>query len=78
MKLEPVKITIRLPVEFIDQIDMLVDLDDFPSRSEAIRSAIRDMLYQRMPLVLEKTEKKVQLRKKMDQINKFQSEYLKQ
>jgi Arc/MetJ-type ribon-helix-helix transcriptional regulator len=76
--LEPVKITIRLPLEYIDQIDTLVDLDDFPNRSEAIRTAIRDMLYQRLPMVLEKMEKKAELKKKMDQINNFKNEYLKQ
>lgn len=78
MKLEPVKITIRLPMEFIDQIDLLVDMDDFPSRSEAIRTAVRDMLYQRTTLVLEKMEKKAELQRKMEQINKFKNEYLKQ
>ncbi|UCH90268.1 MAG: ribbon-helix-helix protein, CopG family [Thermoplasmata archaeon] len=70
--------TIRLPMEFIDQIDLLVDMDDFPSRSEAIRTAVRDMLYQRTTLVLEKMEKKAELQRKMEQINKFKNEYLKQ
>jgi Arc/MetJ-type ribon-helix-helix transcriptional regulator len=78
VKLEPVKITIRLPQEFIDQIDFLVDSDDFPNRSEAIRTAIRDMLYDRTPLVLERMEKKAELKRKMDQINNFRNEYLKQ
>jgi Arc/MetJ-type ribon-helix-helix transcriptional regulator len=78
VKLEPVKITIRLPLEFIDQIDFLVDLDDFPNRSEAIRTAIRDMLYQRVPLVLEKEEKKAELRKQMGKITEFRKEYMKQ
>lgn len=76
--MEPVKITIRVPVEFIDQIDFLVDLEDFPNRTEAIRTAIRDMLYQRIPLVLEKEEKKVELRTKMGQVREFRNEYMKQ
>jgi Arc/MetJ-type ribon-helix-helix transcriptional regulator len=78
LKLEPVKITIRLPIEFLDQIDLLVDLGDFPNRSEAIRTAVRDMLYQRTTLVLDKMEKKAELKRTMDQINKFNNEYLKQ
>ena len=78
LKIEPVKITLRLPIEFIEQIDLLVDLDDFPNRSEAIRTAIRDMLYERTPLVLEKMEKKVELQRKMEEIIKFKKEYLKQ
>jgi Arc/MetJ-type ribon-helix-helix transcriptional regulator len=78
LKLEPVKITIRLPLEYIEQIDLLVDLDDFPNRSEAIRAAVRDMLYERTDLVLEKMEKKVELKRKMEHINKFRNEYLKQ
>lgn len=78
MKLEPVKITLRLPIDFIEQVDFLVEQDDFPNRSEAIRTAIRDMLYQRIPLVLEKAEKKAELRKKMDQIKSFRNEFLRQ
>jgi hypothetical protein len=62
LKLEPVKITIRLPLEYIEQIDLLV----------------RDMLYERTDLVLEKMEKKVELKRKMEHINKFRNEYLKQ
>jgi Arc/MetJ-type ribon-helix-helix transcriptional regulator len=78
VKLEPVKITIRLPLDFIEQIDTLVELNDFPNRSEAIRTAIRDMLNQRLPLVLDKLEKKVELKRKLNQINNFRDEYLKQ
>jgi Arc/MetJ-type ribon-helix-helix transcriptional regulator len=78
VKLEPVKITIRIPIEFIDQIDFLVDMDDFPNRTEAIRTAIRDMLYQRLPLVLEKEEKKAELRKRMGEVNQFRNEFMKQ
>jgi len=78
VKLEPVKITIRIPIEFIDQIDFLVDMDDFPNRTEAIRTAIRDMLYLRLPLVLEKEEKKAELRKRMGEVNQFRNEFMKQ
>ena len=48
------KITIRIPKRFLETIDFLVDLDDFPSRSEAVRTAIRDMIYARVALVSER------------------------
>jgi Arc/MetJ-type ribon-helix-helix transcriptional regulator len=73
-----VKITLRLPQEFLDEIDYLVEVDDFPNRSEAIRTAIRDLLYQRTELVLEKMEKKAELKKKMEQVRNIRDEYLKQ
>ena len=78
VKLEPVKLTIRIPIDFIDQIDFLVDIDDFPNRTEAIRTAIRDMLYQRLPLVLEKEEKKAELRKRMGEVKQFRNDFMKQ
>ena len=45
------KITIRIPKRFLETIDFLVALDDFSSRSEAVRTAIRDMIYARVNLV---------------------------
>ena len=45
------KITIRVPKRFLETIDFLVALDDFSSRSEAVRTAIRDMIYARVNLV---------------------------
>lgn len=51
------KITIRIPRRYLRAIDFLVRADDFPSRSEAIRAAIRDMIYERVELVPEKLKK---------------------
>ena len=51
------KITIRVPRRYLRAIDYLVKADDFPSRSEAIRAAVRDMIYQRIEMVPEKLEK---------------------
>jgi Arc/MetJ-type ribon-helix-helix transcriptional regulator len=45
------KITIRVPKRFLETLDFLVALDDFSSRSEAVRTAIRDMIYARVNLV---------------------------
>ena len=51
------KVTIRIPKRYLKAIDFLVRADDFPSRSEAIRAAIRDMVYARIEMVPEKLRK---------------------
>ncbi len=51
------KITIRIPKRYLKAIDYLVRADDFPSRSEAIRAAVRDMIYERIELVPDKIQK---------------------
>ncbi|MEE8198419.1 MAG: ribbon-helix-helix domain-containing protein [Thermoplasmata archaeon] len=49
--------TIRLPKRFIKALDFLVAVDDFPSRAEAIRAAVRDLVYTRIDLVPEKAKR---------------------
>lgn len=73
---ETVKITLRLPKEFIEEIDFLVAIDDFPSRSEAVRTAVRDLLYDRVDVVMDKTEKKLEMRRQIAQIEEIKNEYL--
>lgn len=51
------KLTIRLPTRFIRALDFLVAVDDFPSRSEAIRAAVRDLVYSRIEMVPEKIKR---------------------
>ena len=41
------RVTLRLPEQQIKMIDMLVEFGEFPSASEAIRTAIRDLIDQR-------------------------------
>jgi len=48
------KVTIRRPAKYLKRRDFLVSVYDFPSRSEAIRTAVRDLLYNRLEYVLEK------------------------
>ncbi|MBA3045842.1 MAG: ribbon-helix-helix domain-containing protein [Candidatus Thermoplasmatota archaeon] len=57
METDSEKVTIRIPKKHLRAIDFLVRAADFPSRSEAIRTAIRDMVYARMELVPEKLKK---------------------
>ncbi len=73
---ESTKITIRLPKEFIDEIDFLVEVEDFPSRSEAIRTAVRDLLYDRLDLVMGNIDKKVQMRQHYAQMEEIKEKYL--
>lgn len=51
------KVTIRIPRRYLRALDFLVKADDFPSRSEAIRMAVRDMIYDRIEMVPEKLQK---------------------
>ena len=45
------RIAVRLPKRYLRMLDFLVELDDFPTRSEAIRAAVRDLVYARLELV---------------------------
>lgn len=54
MEESPEKLTIRLPSRFVKALDFLVAVDDFPSRAEAIRAAVRDLVYGRIEMVPEK------------------------
>ncbi len=71
------KITLRLPKSFIRQLDFLVKIEDFSSRSEAIRTAVRDMLYHRIDMVMEKIEKKVEANQKMMELEAIEEQYMK-
>ncbi len=70
------RINVRLPESFLDRIDFLVEMDDFSSRSEAIRIAVRDMLYYRVDLVAEKVEKMAEQEQKMARAKAIREEYL--
>jgi Arc/MetJ-type ribon-helix-helix transcriptional regulator len=75
---ETEKITIRLPKRYVRALDFLVELDDFTSRSEAIRGAIRDMVYTRTELVMDRVEKIKKAEDALAQMESFQKQYLKQ
>ncbi len=71
------KVTIRLPKRYLRRLDFLVRVDDFPSRSEAIRTAVRDLLYARLELVLEKQKKILELDLKEAEFQEVEKKYLK-
>jgi len=70
------KITIRLPENYIEEIDFLVQVEDYSSRSEAIRIAVRDMLYQRIDMVMEKADRKIAARRRSAKMKEIEKEYL--
>jgi Arc/MetJ-type ribon-helix-helix transcriptional regulator len=70
------KVTIRLPGRYIRALDFLVQVDDYPSRSEAIRSAIRDMIYERVNLVMDKIEKIEEAENALASMELFEEKYL--
>lgn len=71
------KITIRIPDRHLRAIDFLVEIDDFPSRSEAIRVAIRDLIYGRMELVMDRMKKLEHAEQVLAEMKQFEDQYLK-
>ena len=70
------KITLRLPARFLKALDFLVQVDDFPSRSEAVRSAIRDLVYARVELVGEKLKRLQEAEKAMADAERLRKQFL--
>lgn len=76
MKKETEKVTIRIPKRFIEVLDFLVEMDDFPTKSEAIRVAIRDLVYERAELVSEKLKRIQEAERAVSEIKELRKEYL--
>ncbi len=51
------RVTIRLPKQQIEQIDMLVKVGEFSSRSDVLRTAVKELLYAKIEKVMEHAEK---------------------
>ncbi len=75
MKKDTEKVTIRIPRRYVDALEFLVEADDFPSKSEAIRVAIRDLVYARVELETEKLEKIQGAEKSINEIKDIRKEY---
>jgi Arc/MetJ-type ribon-helix-helix transcriptional regulator len=71
------KITIRIPRKHLKALDFLVETDDFPSRSEAIRAAIRDLIYARLELVVDRLKKFESAEQTLADIKTYEEKYLK-
>jgi len=70
------KVTIRLPAKYLKRLDFLVAVDDFPSRSEAIRTAVRDLLYNRLEYVVEKQKQMLKADMLDAEMEAIQQKYL--
>jgi Arc/MetJ-type ribon-helix-helix transcriptional regulator len=70
------KVTLRLPARHIRALDFLVQVDDFPSRSEAIRAAIRDFIYARLDLVTDKLKKMEEAEKALAEVEAYEERYM--
>jgi len=70
------KVTIRLPERYVRALDFLVKVDDFPSRSEAIRAAIRDFVYQRVDVVMDKVKRMEEAERTLAEMEVFEKQYL--
>jgi len=71
------KITLRLPKRFLRALDFLVGMDDFPSRSEAVRAAIRDLVYARVELVGDRLKKLEEAEKALANLEAIKRQYMK-
>ncbi len=70
------KITLRLPARYLKALDFLVEVDDFPSRSEAVRAAIRDFVYGRVEIVTDKLKKMQEAEKSLADMETFKREFM--
>ena len=70
------KVTLRLPARHIRALDFLVQVDDFPSRSEAIRAAIRDFIYARVDLVADKMKKMEEAERVLAEMEAYEERYM--
>lgn len=70
------KVTIRLPKKYLKRLQFLVGVDDFPSRSEAIRTAVRDLLYNRLEYVMEKQKQMMKADMLDAEMEEIQRKYL--
>lgn len=76
MKDDTEKITLRLPKRYLKALDFLVEVDDFPNRSEAVRAAIRDLVYSRVELVTDKLKRIQEAEKSLANMESFKKEFL--
>ena len=76
MDKESVKLTIRIPASYLRDIDFLVEAEDFPSRSEVIRTGVRDLVNARLELVMANLERKMVVMERMAELEDIQKKFL--
>lgn len=70
------KITIRIPKRDLRYIDLIMNLDGYSTRSEVIRTAIREFTDSRVDFLLEKIEKIEKTEEKRARLLAFEDRYL--
>ena len=58
------RVTLRIPKQQIEEVEQMVDTGEYPNRSEAIRSAVREMLAEAETGQERPSEKRERRRKK--------------
>lgn len=43
------RVTLRIPKQQIEEVEQMVELGEYPNRSEAIRAAVRQMVAEERP-----------------------------
>jgi Arc/MetJ-type ribon-helix-helix transcriptional regulator len=76
LKSDNQKLTVRIPERFVKAMDFLIEIQDMPSRSEIVRAAIRDFVYQRVEIATEKLKKIQDAETAMAQFEDIKKEYL--
>ncbi|MFD1644470.1 ribbon-helix-helix domain-containing protein [Haloarchaeobius litoreus] len=51
------RVTLRIPKQQIEEVEQMVETGEYPNRSEAIRSAVREMLNEQNDRSNEKTQR---------------------
>jgi Arc/MetJ-type ribon-helix-helix transcriptional regulator len=77
LKQGTVKLTVRIPERFVRAMDYLIEIQDMPSRSEVIRAAIRDFVYERVEIAKEKMKKIQEAEMSITEYEEFKKEYMK-
>jgi len=70
------KITMRIPASYLAKMDYLVEVEDFQTRSEVIRYALKEMLDKRIEVVLGQMDKLRLVQEQMEHIENVKREYL--
>ena len=52
------RVTLRIPKQQIEEVERMVETGEFPNRSEAIRSAVREMINEQQAETRESTAKR--------------------
>jgi Arc/MetJ-type ribon-helix-helix transcriptional regulator len=66
------RLTVRLPEQHLEMMDLLIRLGEFSSRSEIIRLAVRDFILERSEKVTEYIKKMERMRDIQDSLQKLE------